>query len=708
MTRRLALSVSSLALCAGSSIALAQAPTVDGVKDAAYGSAKWVNTQNPTGFGDSGNQNPCDPLAPGGDGAAVTTGIEFAIPLSRIGNPAGAIRLMAAVNGGGHDYFSNQFIPGLPGGTGNLGGDGSGGFNGTVGAINMTNYAGTQHAEANPGLSIVAPTMDGVLDAAIYGAAIAVQGNRTGFGNASAGNAATANGSEMDALYVARDANNLYVFIAGNIESNFNKLELFIDSVEGGQNVVAAGNPDVDFGALNKFVGFTFDAGFTADYYLTFGLGGDTNFYPNFVDMGSTGAPYGAYLGCNQAGTGSGTIGANCGGDQSIGIQIAINNSNTAGVAGGCPPPAGSRDSAAGSEIDAVYSYIDGTDLYIFVSGNLETGGGSPTSNDGNKLTLFIDASEGGQNRMLGTNVDISFGNLNRLGDDGTGNGLTFDTGFSADYWLQYKNVGAVGSVSHVVDAAVLRTEGRRIVPFLGGSLDYGAYYGGPKADAQYRPATFNGNSAVLPAGSIDPGEQDGTATNIYCNFAPRLTAESLVEGQTPPYTIPLNPPVGAAGKITFDMNNANIAGVSGDSANGADAVNTGFEIRIDLTELGYNGTGGIRLAGFVGNNDNSFLSNQVIGGLPAGAGNLGGDPRTFVFGNIDGTQHITLVAGDNACPVDFNGDGNIDPDDLADYIACYFTPPCAQSDFNGDGNSDPDDLSDYIAAYFGPLQPGC
>ncbi len=55
-------------------------------------------------------------------------------------------------------------------------------------------------------------------------------------------------------------------------------------------------------------------------------------------------------------------------------------------------------------------------------------------------------------------------------------------------------------------------------------------------------------------------------------------------------------------------------------------------------------------------------------------------------------------------CPSDFNADGTIDPDDLADYIACYFTnPPCDAADYNRDTNIDPDDLSDYIAAYFGP-----
>ncbi|MGD9688615.1 MAG: right-handed parallel beta-helix repeat-containing protein [Phycisphaerales bacterium] len=53
-------------------------------------------------------------------------------------------------------------------------------------------------------------------------------------------------------------------------------------------------------------------------------------------------------------------------------------------------------------------------------------------------------------------------------------------------------------------------------------------------------------------------------------------------------------------------------------------------------------------------------------------------------------------------CPADFNRDGAIDPDDLGDYINCYFAPlPCSRADFNEDGQSDPDDLGDFINAYF-------
>jgi len=62
----------------------------------------------------------------------------------------------------------------------------------------------------------------------------------------------------------------------------------------------------------------------------------------------------------------------------------------------------------------------------------------------------------------------------------------------------------------------------------------------------------------------------------------------------------------------------------------------------------------------------------------------------------------VAVVRVKGAGRGDFNGDGVVDPDDLADYIACYFAAePCAGADFNGDGVVDPDDLADYIAAYF-------
>ncbi len=53
-------------------------------------------------------------------------------------------------------------------------------------------------------------------------------------------------------------------------------------------------------------------------------------------------------------------------------------------------------------------------------------------------------------------------------------------------------------------------------------------------------------------------------------------------------------------------------------------------------------------------------------------------------------------------CVADFNGDGETNPDDLASYIACYFSStPCEQAEMSGDTTIDADDLSNYIASYF-------
>ncbi len=54
------------------------------------------------------------------------------------------------------------------------------------------------------------------------------------------------------------------------------------------------------------------------------------------------------------------------------------------------------------------------------------------------------------------------------------------------------------------------------------------------------------------------------------------------------------------------------------------------------------------------------------------------------------------------ACPVDYNGDGSVDPDDLSDVISCFFDSACA-FDYDNSGFEDPDDLSSYISDFFTP-----
>ncbi|MFN7022672.1 MAG: hypothetical protein ACK4WH_15310, partial [Phycisphaerales bacterium] len=87
--------------------------------------------------------------------------------------------------------------------------------------------------------------------------------------------------------------------------------------------------------------------------------------------------------------------------------------------------------------------------------------------------------------------------------------------------------------------------------------------------------------------------------------------------------------------------------GVTADTATGGDLVTTGFEMRIRLDELGWDGVSPIRICAFINSPGHDVLSNQVSGGLPPGTGNLG-EPRAVNFdettGGIPGTQFVSVA----------------------------------------------------------------
>ena len=75
-------------------------------------------------------------------------------------------------------------------------------------------------------------TVDGSADDA-YGEALVIQDNSTGFGNADLGSIDFCNGSEIDSAFGFIADGMLHVLITGNVESNYNKLEIFIDAIPG-------------------------------------------------------------------------------------------------------------------------------------------------------------------------------------------------------------------------------------------------------------------------------------------------------------------------------------------------------------------------------------------------------------------------------------------------------------------------------------------
>ena len=173
--------------------------------------------------------------------------------------------------------------------------------------------------------------IDGTLDAE-YGAPNTVQNTQTGFGNSDIGMPDFANGSEIDAAHVRIANGYLYIMLPGNLESVFNKLDIFIDARSGGQHTLRADNPDIDFDGLNRMGddgtgnGLTFDVGFEADMWIGMTCGGDTfATYANYAELPTEGAGYGEYVGSGSSGAEGKIVGP-------TGIELALDNSNTDGV----------------------------------------------------------------------------------------------------------------------------------------------------------------------------------------------------------------------------------------------------------------------------------------------------------------------------------------------------------------------------------------
>ncbi len=169
--------------------------------------------------------------------------------------------------------------------------------------------------------------LDGSRDAA-YGAPVAVQTVQTEFGD---------NLSELDAAYVDLAAGKLYLLLTGQVTDNFNHINVFIDSVPGGQNVLendannGGNNPENDNWAAS-YAGFTFDAGFEADYLVSASNGNDGS--DRFeLQIATIGGGLGAFEATTDVFGGSRT-GANAAVGASA-IGVAYDDSNVAGVTGG-------------------------------------------------------------------------------------------------------------------------------------------------------------------------------------------------------------------------------------------------------------------------------------------------------------------------------------------------------------------------------------
>lgn len=243
-----------------------------------------------------------------------------------------------------------------------------------------------------------APTLDGMLDAS-YGPARSVQTVQTQFGD---------NFSELNAAYAQVDGGTLYLLLTGQVENNFNKLNIFIDSVAGGENMLTADannggtNPENDNWA-NKHNGMMFDSGFAADYMI---IGRNGNAGGDRFDLDY--AVVGGGLGNFEAATdifGGTFTGVNAAA-LPIGIGVGYDNSNVAGVIGG-------TDAADQS---AALAVTTGLEFAIPLAAI-----GNPANPAGIKISAMVNGSNHDylSNQILG-GLAPPQGNL---GGDGAGNG---------------------------------------------------------------------------------------------------------------------------------------------------------------------------------------------------------------------------------------------------------------------------------------------
>ncbi len=307
-----------------------------------------------------------------------------------------------------------------------------------------------------------------------------------------------------------------------------------------------------------------------------------------------------------------------------------------------------------GSELDALYTAVEGSRIFVLLTGNLE--------GNFNKLEVLFDSVSGGENSLSSIpQYDFLAGGgpnwQSQLlgGLISGGPGWTFDPGFNADYHLICRR-GFDGKAGNVLDVD--------FVDRMGGGA-----------------AMVPGNSNRAP---FDFDSQTGAGTIQVGDLGNNSSGDAIS-----------NP-------ISFGMDNSNELGVGGDQSMPADqaaaaAVTTGFEFSIDVSDLGLNPemAGVIKIVAAVNGSSHDYLSNQVLPGLPALTTNLGGDNTgAFIgdlgfvsFASLAGEQFFCIEYGGGILVGDVNGDGMVNLSDVQPFVALLsaggFLP---EADINGDG----------------------
>ena len=136
------------------------------------------------------------------------------------------------------------------------------------------------------------------------------------------------NVSELDRLFARVSVDSLFVGVTGNLATDGTGLCLLLDTAPGGQTVLDLDGVPVPPSGPELLSGLRLDDGFAPDQLL-FVNAFAGNVYVDQYTLPAGGGAVKTYRGAGVVGSGSGLL---AGGDNPHGIQVALDNRNTAGV----------------------------------------------------------------------------------------------------------------------------------------------------------------------------------------------------------------------------------------------------------------------------------------------------------------------------------------------------------------------------------------
>ncbi len=508
----------------------------------------------------------------------VTNGVEIAIPLTAIGNPASSVSICAFITDDACDALYNQVLPPVTDGTTtycnyniNSNPDESGATSTTDSSVvdfsNATRLPGTHH------FTLSVPSCNSFT--------IGFSGGSYPYNATFPSSGGTSNVDVTACNWTATSS---------TTGSATNWL------------TITSGASGSGSGTINYSVATnTSIQGRTAFLYVVEPIPSSTATATQIVTItqeGRTLPPLGAFIVDGTADAGYGCPLA----IQTMGTGYGKSTTTNVGTAGG-------------SELDAAYGLVQNNVLFLLFAGKLES--------NGNHLHIFLMTHPGGLNTI--TNVEPLIAGTNGTGttilrdmaattNAGSGPGLTFDTGFAPNYWM---NVNIGSNPYHFY-------------------LDYAQLWpGGTNALGIATNGYFVGSSTILTNGTLIPGSDAFGAGNP---FGIQATVNNSSHTN------------GVDGNSCVSNANPSAVCYPGPNSQCAVLVTNGIELAIPLAALG-SPTGPIGVCAFIGGGQGIYMSNQLLPGINPADGSCsnnlagGGNAITSVnFSTLPGSPHYFYV----------------------------------------------------------------